>query len=186
MKRFKDLLLSVSILSSIFIVIFVIISILNVKTTVELYLNDNTEEKLNNIKENINTLEEGECKELLLSYTSFLDRGRFDGEVKVLDLYDYLSSFDVFDYYNGAKEKCGITDEELKSHSIPNRFINIMIIPDTILDKHTFSYELRLVDELRNSVEPNIDLMAYQSYRANHSDILSNYLEIINKEVTNE
>ena len=61
-----------------------------------------------------------------------------------------------------------------------------MVLPDAIMDKRMFSYELRLPDDIRVQAEPNIDLLAYHTYRFNLVEILSEYLDIINEEVTNE
>ena len=187
MKRFKDLLLSIFIFGSIVVIIFIVLSFFNVKRTINITNNKSNEIRYNNLKQRVSLLSSGECKDFLKEYIDNTDKGYFEGEVKLKDIYNYFWKYPTMKYYELAKEKCNITQNELDEYGIPGKYLTLMTLPDSLFDKYMFTYELNLKSELRNLVEPSIDSLLYSSIRFQQIEILNDYVTLAElKEETNE
>lgn len=186
MKRFKDLLLSISILSSIIIVILMILSILTIKTTTEVTLNEQREDKYLVLKQSISDLPEGECKNIITDLSNYIDKGKFEGTVRVKDLFNFLWGFNPLKYYGEIREKCNISDSDLNDRFVSTKYIDNMVLSDAIMDKYMLAYQLKLYDDFDNTINANVDIIAYQAYRANQIEMLSDYLDILYMEDSDE
>ena len=187
MKRIKDLLLSLFIFGSIVIVIFIVLSFFNTKQTIEVYKNDKIEEKFDDLRQRVNSMEENECKDYLNTYISYISKMPIEGEIKLKDLYDYFSNYSILGLYEDAQNKCHISIEELDEYGIAGKYLSVMALSNNLINKYMFTYELNLKDELRVLTESNIDSINFTSIRYNQVEILNNYVTLIeSKEVTNE
>ncbi len=186
MNRFKDLLLSVFVLGSIVIIIFIIISFFNAKTTIEISKNDNNEEKLLILRGKVDALEDGECKSFLKDYVKWIDDFNLEGTIKIRNLYfDMLENSPTTKYFEDAKNKCGFTNEEIHENNITSDYLTLLILPDVIFDKYLFDHELRLKDHLRSIAEANIDNVAYSTLNSTKLDILNKYINLLESREAN-
>ena len=181
MKRLRDLLLSISVLFSIFALIFMIANLIFTKTTVELSSNSQISKEISRLKQDITELGEGECKTFLNETLFKIEKGNFNGSVKIKDLYNYINENAFLPTYTQAKEKCNITDEETEKYNLNSKYLGVIIMPDLIIDKYYFNYEFHLKDELRRVMEPDIDSITFNSYRLGALRIISDYIDIVNE-----
>ena len=187
MNRIKDFLLGIFVFSSIIIIVFIIISFVNTKRYTELSDKESNIEKYEYLRVKVNDLEDSECKNYLESYIDLVNKGKFDGIVRLKDIKEYYYNYPTLSYYDDALKKCNITKDELKEKNTDEEYISVMAIPNTLLDKYMFAYEINLKDPLRKAMEPNEDNLLYSIIRYNQIAILADYLEIIeSKEVNNE
>ena len=187
MKRFKDLLLSLFIFGSIVVIIFILLSFLNIRKTIYISENATDETKYNDLKSRINALNEGDCKNFLNDYVEYTDKGNFVGNIDLKEVYDYFWQYPSSIFYDQGKTKCNITDEEIKEYGFAGKYITVLALPDAIFDKYMFAHELNLKDSLRRSIEPNIDSVLYASIRFNQLEILEDYVTLAEmKEGTHE
>ena len=187
MKRVKDLLLSLFIFGSIVVIIFIIISFFNTKQSITVSRNDTIEEKLDNLKQMVNSFEDNDCKEYLDFFISYIDKLPVEGKIKLRDLYDYFNNYPTIRLYEGVQNKCHITEEEIKEYGINGKYATVMALSNDIFNKYMFSYELNLKDEQRLLTESNTDSLNYTSIRFNQVEILNDYVTLVElKEVTNE
>ena len=181
MNRFKDLLLSVFVLGSIVIIIFILLSFFNIKKVVFISMVGPNENEYNELKSRVNELDESDCKNFLKEYIEYVDKGHFEGEVKIKDLYDYYMNAPVLELYENSKLRCNLTDEELSKNAITSKYITILSIPESFFQKYTFSYELNLKDGLRELMEPNVDSLLLTAVRSNQIDLLAEYLDVLSE-----
>ena len=187
MKRLKDLLLSLFIFGSIVVVIFIILSFFNVKQTINIGEDISNEKMYNNLIERVNMLNDGTCKDYLHEFIKTIDNGNLKGEVKLSSLYNYYLSFNYINLYEKAEKECSITKDEIEEYGIAGKYINLMLLPETLFNKYMFAYEFSIKDELRSLTEANTDILTFRSIRFNQLSILKDYVTIAeSREVTNE
>ena len=187
MKRFKDLLLSVFIIGSIFVIILIIVSFFNVKRSIEITTNEANETRLNNLKYRVRMISDGECKDFLNDYISKVDNGNFKGDVKLKDINDYIiNDYAAIMAYNEAKEKCNISNEEIEKYGINGKFLTILSLTDSLFNKYLFTFELNIKSELRSIAESNTDSIVYNSIRFEQIEILDDFVNIVELKEAND
>lgn len=187
MKRFKDLLLSVFIIGSIFVIILIIVSFFNVKRSIEITTNEANETRLNNLKYRVRMISDGECKDFLNDYISKVDNGNFKGDVKLKDINDYIiNDYSAIMAYNEAKEKCNISNEEIEKYGINGKFLTILSLTDSLFNKYLFTFELNIKSELRSIAESNTDSIVYNSIRFEQIEILNDFVNIVELKEAND
>lgn len=145
--RIKDFLLKGLVYYSIFIVVLIIINMFNITSEIELNNKESNQEKLINIKERINNLEESSCKNVLTEMTNVHEQTNYNEKIKLSELYNqYWDGPSFLQFYEEINKKCNISEDEMKELNIPNHLINSILYMEDIAPKYMMQYEINLKD----------------------------------------
>lgn len=171
---------------SIVIVFMSYLTISNIKSEIYIDRNETTESRLDNIKNEVALLRDGSCKDFLNEYITYIDKGYFEGVVKLKDIYNYYWNTPSVNYYEMGINNCAIDRDKLQTTQIPTKYITNMIAPDSLMDEYIFQYEFRLKDPVRIIMEPNTFNITLVNIRNNQINILEDYVNIYKEKVNQQ
>lgn len=171
---------------SIVIVFMSYLTLTNIKSEVYIERNVATEARLDNLKKEVELLREGSCKDFLNEYITYIDKGYFEGVVKLKDIYNYYWNTPSVNYYEMGINNCAIDRETLQNTQIPTKYVTNMVYPDYLLDEYIYQYEFRIKDPVRLIMEPNTFNLTLNNMRNNQINILEDYINIYKGKVSEE
>ena len=179
MKNIKDYILIIS-FSFIAIIVFLIFSLfINKKTYVELSTPEDVVSDFNMLKDNIKEVKNEKCRNSLNELLNNYIDTSFEGKVKMIDFYNYISTYDIIKYYKVIKEDCNISDELIKKYNIDNRYLVEMSLSDEMLLPYFYQFELSFHDRASVYYYPDIVQMTYTTLKNNEVQLINDYLHLI-------
>ncbi len=183
-EKIKSILFIISIFYSVTIIVLMIFVTNNMVTTVEL---SDSKENINKLKEyklQVNSLEDDKCTKIINKIIKHYEETSYDGKVSIKEMYEYDFDNNLLNYYVDVKKDCNISEVEEKKYNLPSKFVAASIQRDEIYQRYYFQYELNFVDfYMRNIGQAFLSGVEYSINRSNILEIISNLIEISNKEV---
>ena len=182
-NKIKNLLFSLSIFYSVFIVGLMIFTFSTMTDSVELYDNDDNKVKLNNYKEIVSNMEDNECKKVINDIIKYYEDTSYNGSVNLKEMYDYDGKNGLLSYHIKAKDACNVSEADEKEYDFPTKFISSIMYREVLYQKYYFQYELKFTDMyMRDIGEASIHGTMYNTSRNTVLDIISGLIEISSKE----
>lgn len=180
-EQIKNILFYTLITYSLFIVILTIINIFNINKFIELSDSDENITKINELKKEIETLPNNECKTLLNNMITAYEKTSFEDKVTNNQLYEiYYNGNSFLSFYEETINKCNITKEKMKELNMPFYFISSTSFIDNLVSKKIFDYELKIKDTwMREISEPDRLNLDYKLNKQNEIIIIENILNNI-------
>lgn len=181
----KNILFAISIFYSIVVIILMSITFNNLTSIIELEDSKENRERLEEYKQQLSTLEQNNCTNVIHKIIKHYEETSYDGEVSLKEMYDYDFDNSLLSYYIEVKSSCNLDGEQEKKYNLPTKFITSSIQRDELYEKYYFEYELKLSDySNRLIIEPLISNVEYQINRAMELEIISDLIEISSREVS--
>ena len=158
-NKIKDVLLYIGVFYMTVIVGLMIITYCKTKTSVELTINNEYQDKLNEYKEIVNSKEKSTCKEYMNSLIEKIENDINTEEINFKEYYEKITSNNnLLYYYSKAMEDChSVTREAMNELNMPVKFLTSPVISDEIVGKYIYQYELSFSDiKTRNNNETNL------------------------------
>ena len=182
--KIKNILFVISIFYSLVIVILMVITSNNLTSTVELHDSKENTSKLKEHKEQLSTLKQNSCTEVINKIIRHYEETSYNGEVSLREMFEYDFDNSLLSYYIEVKDNCNLDNNQEKKYNLPTKFITSSIQRDELYEKYYFQYELKLSDySNRLIIEPLISNVEYQINRTIQLEIISNLIEISSGEV---
>lgn len=182
-EKIKNIVFVISTFYSLVIVIFMVIVSGNLTNTIELHDSEENKEKINLYKQQLATLEQNSCTDVINKIITHYEETSFDGEVSLREMFEYDFDNSLLSFYSKAKENCKLDNNEVEKHNLPIKFITSSIQRDELYQRYYFQYELYLNDITRLIIEPQLSGVEYQINRAMELEIISDLIEISKGEV---
>ena len=113
---------------------------------------------------------------------NYYERTSYNGVVKLKEMYDYNMENGGLRFFSPLREKCNLTDGDIKKYNLPLRFISYVIPIEHLYQEYMFQYEIGLKDVWTiNISEASLDSVDYNINRNIQLEIISNLLEIYNE-----
>ena len=181
----KDYILYFSICFIIIISILVLNTYCNSSSTINLEYPDSLRKGLEFYRKEIDSYKDTSCKSFVEDYIDTMEVGLIEGEYSVKEIYNYLLTLNVLDYYQKGNESCNI-DEDTKS-IIANLYVNIMVERASVIHPYLYQYEIKLDDIARERSETTlIDIHSYNALKNSENSLLKMYMNSLRKENINE
>lgn len=163
------------------IIILTIINMFGMKKTIELIDSSENIEKIKELKNEINNLEENSCKSLLNDMIKAYETTSFNGMVEYKKIHEiYWEGPSFLEFCNQIPNKCNISKEELNSMNMPYFALNSTSFIDNQVNKKVFDYELGIKDIFTRKIlegsRTNID---YQLSKQSEIIMIENILNKI-------
>lgn len=183
-EKIKNVLFSISLFYSVVIVVFMCITLNNMKASIELNDSEENRNTIINYKEQLLTLEKNDCTKVIGKIIEHYEETSYTGNVNLREMYEYDNENSILSYYGEAKEKCAISKEDEEKYNFPIKFMTVSIQRDEIYQPYYFQYELSIEDRpMRLIAESAISNIEYKINRDMELEIISSLIELSNKEV---
>ena len=184
-ENIKKKLLGISIFYSLAIIILMVITTCNLVDTIELIDSEENKTKLNEYKEELASLKQDDCTNIIGEIIKHYEETSYNGKVSLKEMYEYDFDNSLISYYIKVKDNCKISDEAAKEYNLPNKFITASIQRDELYLPYYFQYELGFNDYItRLIIEPQLQGVEYQINRSGQLEIISTLIEIYKKGVS--
>lgn len=186
--KIKNILFIISIFYSIVILTMTGITTFNMTDTIKLNDKKENKETLKNYKKQLSELEQNDCTNAIGKIIKNYEETSYNGDVNLREMYEYDIENSILSYYEEAKNKCQISEEDEEKYNLPIKFITVSIQRDEIYQPYYFQYELSIKDyPARLIAEFAISKLEYKINRELELEIISSLIELSRKEnVDNE
>lgn len=183
-ENIKKILLCISIFYSITIIVLTSITASNLVSTVELKDTQENKTKIAEYKQQLMTLPQNNCTEVIGEIISYYNETSYEGKVNLKEMYKYDYEKSLLSYYLKTRESCKLSKQDEEKYNLPTKFITASIQKDEMYQRYYFQYELKLTDyNTRIIVEPLLTNLEYEINRTMELEIISSLIEIVGKEV---
>ena len=182
--KIKNMLFVISTFYSLVIVIFMVIISVNLINTIELHDSKENKEKINLYKQQLATLEQNSCTEVINEIITHYEATSYNGEVSLREMFEYDFDNSLLSYFLKIRENCNLDSNQEKKYNLPIKFITSSIQRDELYQRYYFQYELNINDITRLIIEPQLSGVEYQINRAMELEIISDLIKIAKEEVS--
>lgn len=186
-ENIKNILFTISIFYSLVIIILMCVTTSNLVINVELHDSEENRIKLTEYKVELRSLPKNSCTDVIEEIIRHYEDTLYDGKVNLRKMYEYDTTNSILSYYNKAKDKCNISEEDEKKYNLSTKFITSSIQKDEMYQRYYFQYELRIIDYFnRLIIEPATTGIEYHINRTEELEIIKALIEISSMEDVNE
>ena len=180
-EKIKTFIYNTLIFYSIIIIVLITINLFNTTKEIELYSNDENNQKYLYLKNEISKLEESSCKTLLNEMITTYETTNYNGIIKLSDIYEYYWNGKSFlDFYNQIKENCNISEDTMKKINMPEEAMESIIFTELIVQKYMFQYEINIKDiNMRKILESDTINFNYNSSKSSELQMIEKVLNYI-------
>ena len=173
----KEYLLYFSFSFMIIVMFLSLITYINSTKTFNFKNNSTNTTELEEIKNELDFLEDNECKSFINDYINEIDTSYIEGEYPIDFLFVYSNSFNILKLYEDGNTKCNI--DEYGKRKIANDYLSIMANRATSLLPYLYQYEIGFnVTEKNNLINHNVELN-YLSIKSSEINILKEYMSYL-------
>lgn len=186
-KRMRDILFIISIVYSLAIIIFMTLTLINAKSSVELYDSEENIKKIAEYKKEVNLLPQNSCTYIIKDIIEYYEITSYNGEVNLKEMYDFSEKNSLLSFYVHVKDNCSLTDKLSNEYNLPTKFLTASIQQDELFHRYYFQYELSIKDVFTRSVmEASMTNVEYKIRKNIELDIISNLIALQKEGEVNE
>ena len=172
-------------LSFILIVSFLSLkTLVNANKTFDFGNNTIINEDLENIKNELLSIEDSNCKKFINEYIEIIENNKIDGVYPLSHLYFYNSNYNILSLFEDGNNKCNIEESDKKKIAI--NYLSIMTNRSAVTLPYLYQYEIGFKTRYNNEIMKNTTSLSYLSLKNNEIDLLKKYMEFLRKEDNNE
>lgn len=151
--KIKDYILKISIFLYLFIIVFSIVNIINIKNSYELESITYESNELGEYKIKINQINNTECKNYINDFINSYENKNY---TNIKDMYNsYMNNDNFVSIVSENDNPCYVNKEIIEDNDISTKILSIILTNDSIYDKYISNYELNINDfNNRNIMEP--------------------------------